>query len=127
MSGVSYSGVPEEIVLAVWVLVSWVLIVSITTSFADMAGHSAILPARLVDLNRRRGWPGRAALERRDVSRWPMLVFGGALVAMSVVIPVWSLLDLSIRMGWIDRALILCDLLVLALWFISLAVRWRRA
>ena len=66
-------------------------------------------------------------MERRGVSRGSMLIFGGALLAIVVVIPVWSLLDLSIRMGWIDRALILCDLLVFALWLIFLAVRWRRA
>jgi cytochrome c biogenesis protein CcdA len=125
VSGVLYGGVPEELVALGWVVASLLVAISVSSSFVAMARRADVLPRRVYEVNQRHGWPGRSAMENRGFGRVLMVIFGFALLALVLLVPIWSLVDSTIRIGVIVRVLLAVELALLGSWVAYLALRWK--
>ncbi len=126
MSGVTYGGVPEEIVLILWAVAALLLFASVTTGIAQMTVGGTFLPDGLRSFNERHGWPGAKGAAAVGIARVLNVLFGGLLLLIAIVLPLYELIDQSIRKGMIGVVVCAIQLAASAAWLAYLAVLWRR-
>ena len=115
----------DEQVAVLWAVAGFVLLVSITASFAEMVFGPSAVPARVRQLSRY-GWPGAAGIRSSGGARIILFAFGIGLLAVIAYVCIGGLLDPSIKRTSLETVALSAQLIASVGWIATLVYRSRR-